>query len=198
MPLPEGTALSASACDAREAEELRAHLLTERRRATTWNRVWRWSFTAAAVGSFGVGLANPFPSLQDGLYVSAGKAAVGAAARWIIPLRVDVPEPNADTCADLAALRKAIRETAKKEKGLFVMGHIGGLALNLAGGAILWYRGSFWDAALSVGVGYPVGLLSNYTMPRSSWHLDRERAWTIAITPAPDGTGWFAHASGAF
>lgn len=174
-------------CDPREAEELRTHLTQAERRASQWNFAWRLTFTAAAVGSTAVAVADPFPELTTGLYVSGGKAAIGAAARWILPLRIGVPAPSADTCADVAALRKAVATAAKRERGLFYMGHIGGILVNLGGAAIIWQQESFGQALLSVAVGYPVGLLSNYTMPRGSWQLHRERSWTVGAMPQRGG-----------
>jgi hypothetical protein len=195
VPTPDAPS-APGACDEREADELRKHLMREEHRASRWNLAWRWTFTAASVGSFAVAIADPFPEMRDGLYVSGAKAGIGALARWILPLRVDVPEVNADVCADVIALRKAVASTAKRERGLFIMGHIGGLALNIGGAAIIWYRGSLGQAALSVAVGYPVGLLSNYTMPRGSWQMHRERTWTVGVVPQQDG--WLVTAAGAF
>jgi hypothetical protein len=177
----------AQPCDPKEAEELRAHLEHEQHRASVWNWSWRIAFTASAVGSFAVGYANPFPSLQDGLYVSAGKAGIAAAARWILPLRVDVPDANADTCADISALHKALERAAKRERSNFWLNHIGGILVNGAGAVIIAERGSLGQGLLSVAIGYPIGLLSNYTAPRDSWHRWRERTWTVAAVPRDDG-----------
>jgi len=151
-------------------------------------------FTTAAVGSLAVAVANPFPELRDGLYVSAGKAGIAAIARWITPLDIEVPPPpNPDPCADVAALRAEIKRIARKERQFFWLGHIAGIVLNGAGAIIIAELGNpVGQAMLSVGVGYPVGLLTNYTMPRGTWHLYREREheWNVAIMPHRDG--WFA------
>jgi hypothetical protein len=180
-------AAAQDACDLREAEELRAHLTHAERRASQWNFAWRLTFTAASVGSFAVAVADPFPELRDGLYVSGGKAAIGALARWIMPLRIDVPEANADPCADVQALRGAVADAAKQERQNFYLGHVGGILVNLGGAAIIWRRATLGQALLSIAIGYPVGLLSNYTMPRSSWRLHRERSWTVGAMPQQGG-----------
>ena len=184
-----------SPCDPHEAEELRAHLTHEQHRARVWNLAWGITFTAAAVGTFAVGYANPVPELQDGLFVSAGKATVGALGRWIVPLRIEVPAATGDACADLALLRRALRSAARREKGNFWLNHVGGLLVNGAGAAILWWRGSPSQGLLSMATGYPVGVLSNYTAPRASWHRYRERTWSIAVVPRADG--WFVSLGGA-
>jgi hypothetical protein len=194
-----GRVASAADCDPAEAAELRAHLASQRKKADRWNSVWRWTFTGASAATFGLAIANPFESLQAGLYASGGKAAIGALARWILPLRVNVPAETSDPCADVLALRKEIRRVGKKERGLFYMGHFGGILVNLGGAAYVWKADSGSKALLSIAVGYPVGLLSNYTMPRGAWHKYREASWTIpVVTAAPHKDGWIVSLSGAF
>jgi hypothetical protein len=192
-----------------EATELRSHLDGQAGKANTWNWAWRGIFTGAAVASGVLGAIDPIPdwNLKYGLYGSAGKAAVGALARWVLPLRIHVPEASGDACTDVAALRKEIKRVAKKQKGLFWMGHIGGILVNLGGAAYIYYYDGLGKAGLSVAIGYPVGALSNYTMPRGSWKLYREResAWsqaassaTVTVTPTSDRTGWTLGLSGTF
>jgi hypothetical protein len=194
-------AARAAPCDPTEVAELRAHLSAQSDKADTWNFAWRLTFTAASLGTLAVGLADPFPSLKHGLYASSGKAAIGALARWILPLRIRVPAAHDDACTDLAALRTEIRRVAKKQRSLFWMGHAGGIAVNLGGAAYVWYQDSLGKALLSIAVGYPVGVLSNYTMPRATWKLHRERepAWTVTtVTATPRDDGWMLSIAGAF
>jgi hypothetical protein len=191
-------------CD-EQAAELRDALTRESHRAEVWNSVWRWSFTGAAVATAAVGYWDPVHEWQAGLYVSAGKASIGALARWILPLHIHVPPPTQDACADLAALHAEIKRIAKKEKGLFITGHIGGFLLNAVGGYIVYHYSGLGQAALSVGVGYPIGLLSNYTMPRASWHRYRDRDWDLPPSPpqpslsvVPTDGGMVVSVAGAF
>lgn len=196
-----GDATAQVACDPAEAVDLRAHLTEQAGKADTWNLAWRLTFTGAAVATLAVGLADPFPSLREGLYASSGKATIGALARWILPLRIRVPGETGDACADIAMLRKEIRRVARKERSLFYMGHVGGIAVNLGGAAYVWWRDSFGKGLLSIAVGYPVGLLSNYTMPRGTWKLYREReaAWSVtAVTAMPRDDGWVLTLAGTF
>lgn len=195
LVLVRSAAAQTSTCDPHEVEELRAHLVDEQHRANRWNLTWGVLFSVAAVGSATVATINPLPEMQDGLYVSAGKATVGALGRWVLPLRIDVPDATGDACADLALLRRALRTAAKREKGNFYLNHIGGLLVNGAGAAILWWRGETRQALISVASGYPVGLLSNYLGPRNSWHRYRERDWNVAIVPHP--SGWLVSVGGA-
>lgn len=190
---------------ATDAAELREALGREAHWADTWTTVWRLTFTATAVGTAVVGYLDPIHSWQAGLYVSAGKSTVGALARWVMPLRIHVPPPTADACADVAAMHAEIKRVAKMERSLFIMGHIGGIVLNGVGGYIVYHYASPGQAALSVGVGYPVGLLSNYTMPRRSWHRWRDRNWDLpapaplpTLTIAPTRGGAFIGLSGTF
>jgi hypothetical protein len=188
----------ASACDPTEAAALRAHLASEADSANTWNWAWRIVFTGAAVGTLAVGLADPFPSLRHGFYGSAGKATIGATARWFLPLRIHVPDANADACEDVKALRRELERVARKERNLFWMGHIGGILVNLGGAAYVWYEDDLGKALLSIAVGYPVGVLSNYTMPRGTWKKWRQThvTWTAGVVPSRDG--WMLSAAGTF
>lgn len=177
----------AHACE-QEAAELRAHLEHEVPRANRWNWAWRITFSVAAVGSLSVAIANPLPELRDGLFVGAGKAGIAAVARWIMPLDIEVPPATGDPCADVAALRAEITRVAKKERRFFWLGHVAGIVLNAAGAVIIAETtGSVEQGLLSVAVGYPVGLLSNYTMPRATWGLWRDREWNVAVVPRRDG-----------
>lgn len=191
----------ATPCDPAEAATLREHLRVERHEAREWNLAWRVSFTVAALGSGAVAVSGSFPALRIGLYASATKATIGALARWIMPLTIHVPAPDADTCADLAALRKEVARVGKKERALFWTGHLGGMLVNLAGAAYIWKYDTGGKALLSIAVGYPVGLLSNYTMPRDSWHLYRRQSpeWTVttvAALPLREGGGWMLGVAG--
>ena len=174
-----------NACDPHEAAELRALLEREKRRANKWNLAWAGIFGGAAVGSFAVGLANPFPDLRTGLFVSAGKATIGSLGRIILPLRIPVPAPNSDPCVDVQALREAVRIAAKREKGNFYLNHVAGILVNGAGALIIWKYSTGGQALLSVAIGYPVGLLSNYTAPRGGWHYFRDHNWTVTVQPQP-------------
>lgn len=186
-----------AACDS-EAAELRAHLEREASHARKWNLAWAAIFGAAAIGSATVAVLDPFPELQVGLYTSAGKASVGALGRLILPLRIAVPAATGDACTDVAALRKAIALAAKRERGNFYLNHIAGILVNGAGAAVIWKYSTGSQALLSMATGYPVGLLSNYTAPRGSWHLYRERGLTWSATISAHAHGWSIGIGGAF
>lgn len=174
-----------------EAAELRAQLSAEARRARIWNIGWGAAFGVAAVGAVALAVTEtrPFGTFTDDdrdlYYVAAGKATIGLAARLVIPLRIDVPAAAAEPCADAIALRAAVAEAGRRERRMFWLGHLGGLAVNLAGVVVLAERRSFGIGALSFAIGYPVGLASSYTQPRRSWHLWRERraSWTAIVGP---------------
>jgi hypothetical protein len=188
----------ATTCDPAEATELRAHLEQQARHARNWNLIWGAIFATSAAGSAAVGYINPAPELQVGFYTSAGKASIGALGRFILPLRIPVPPPNPDVCADVAALHKAIALAAKREKGNFYLNHIAGILVNGAGALIIWKYADGGQALLSVATGYPVGLLSNYTAPRGSWHLYRERQTTWTTTVVRHEHGWTLGIAGSF
>ena len=124
----------------------------------------------------------------------AERAGIAALSRIVLPLRIGVPAHAADVCTDVESLRKAVRAAAKKERNTFYLNHIGGLLLHGAGAAILWNTDGAKVALLNVALGYPVGLLSNYLAPRNSWHLYRERNWTIGVVPTQ--TAWLVTVGG--
>jgi hypothetical protein len=177
-----------------DAAALRAQLEGESARAWRWNTGWGVGFGAVAVGQVALAAArwNPFGPFDDDykytLYTGAGKAAIGALARLVIPLRVEVPAPAADACDDARALRRVLEHAAKQERALFWTSHLGGLVVNLGGAAILAHETSWGVAAIAFAIGYPVGLASTYTMPRGSWHAWRAlQAATLVPVPVPGG-----------
>lgn len=179
-----------------DADRLRAHLEQADRATFRWNTTWTVLFGVAAVGGvvFAVTETKPFGTFdeaaRDTYYVGATKATLALATRVFTPLRVSIPAPNEDRCAELVALRSSLAAVAKRERRGFWLGHIGGMALNLAASGFLWHRHSFSDGAVAFAMSYPVGLLHTYTMPRRSWHLWRtERAsWSVSVALHPERT----------
>lgn len=178
-----------------KADELRVHLTEASGPISTWNTAWTIGFGAAAAGSFALVLAkwNPFgaydANFKETMIVGGVKASFGFSSRLTVPLRVHLPSADADRCVELAALRKEAKEIRKKEHGVFWLTVVGGTALNLAGGAALWYRRSFSVGAVSFAIGFPVGLANAFTLPRSTWRLvDEESAsWSAAVVPTEGG-----------
>jgi hypothetical protein len=152
---------------------------------------WGVAFGAAAVGAIVLVATEtrPFGTFDDDardlFYVSATKATLAMAGRIVTPLRVEVPAVAAEPCADVVALRAALADAGRLERRTFYVDHIGGLAINLAGAIVLAERRSFATGALSLAIGYPVGLASSYTQPRRAWHAWRERraSWTAFVGP---------------
>lgn len=163
----------------KDADELRAALTDEAHKAGRWNSVWGWIYTGTAVATATVAVIDPVHDLQVGLYVSAGKAAIAGAGRWVIPLSVHVPDPTGDACADLALLHRELARVGKKERGAFFTNHLGGIVLNVVGGYIVYHYSGTSEAALSVGGGMAVGLVSTYTMPRNGWHMWRDTTFVV-------------------
>jgi len=193
--LASAPAQAAPDCAA-DADQLRAHLEQADRATFRWNTTWAVLFGAAAVGQVVLAVTEikPFGTFdaatRDTYYAGAAKATLGLATRVFTPLRVSIPAPSEDRCAELVALRSSLTSVAQKERRGFWLGHIGGMALNLAASGFLWHRHSFSDAAISFAMSYPVGLLHTYTMPRRSWHRWRaERAsWSVAVAIHPERT----------
>lgn len=180
-----------------EAAELRGFLATEIARADQWDLAWGLAFggvstaqTAAAITKFKPG--GGFNADDEAtLYVGAAKSLVGFGAHTITAIRVKLPPPDPDACVDLAHLRKALVKLGKAERQTFWLTHIGGLAVNLTGGAILWHERSFKVGLISVLISLPIGPFTAYTMPRAAWHRWRgERAsWTVGLGGTSSGDG---------
>ncbi len=181
---------------AADADRLRAHLEQADRATFRWNTTWAVLFGAAAVGQVVLAVTEykPFGTFdaatRDTYYVGAGKATLALATRVFTPLRVSIPAPSEDRCAELVALRVSLKAVANKERQGFWLGHTGGLLLNVAASAYLWNRHSLTDGAISFAMSYPVGLAHTYTMPRKSWHLYRaeQASWSVSVALHPERT----------
>ncbi len=180
---------------AADADRLRAHLVAVEPAVFRWNTTWTVALGAAAVAQFSLAATetNPFGTFnadfEEAMYVGGTKATIGMLSRIVTPLRVRMPAPNADRCAELTALRASVKKLARQERQNFWLTHAGGLALNLAGGFFLWHRRSFRVGAISVLTSLPVGWLIAYTLPRKTWHFYRdEPSWTVTVG-AGEGQG---------
>lgn len=165
-----------------DAGALRADLEHESTRADRWVLAWRIVYTALAAGELG-GAASGAAGRDTtrSLWVGGAKSTLGALGFWLTPLRIGVPPATGDACTDRAALRAAAERAAADERRTFWTAHIGGLIVNAAGAIVLAEATSWRTGLLSFATGYPVGLLSTYTMPRASWARVREPAWTASV-----------------
>jgi len=192
--LATATYSNAATCD-QDAAALRAHLEREAHRARVWNTAWAVAFGAAAAGQvvLAVTETDPLGTFDEDdreiLYVGAIKATLGLGSRLVRPLRARVPVASGDACADVVALRAAVADAGRHERQAFFLTHLGGIAVNLTGAAVLWYRRGFGVAALSFALSFPVAPISAYTQPRGSWHLWREQraTWQLGVSPREGG-----------
>ena len=190
-------ASSAAAQPCAESAQLRAHLEKEARRASYWNWSWRLGFTALALGQFvAASSSTTNPDDRPGFWVGGAKSTLAALGAWTSPLRIEVP-PAIDPCVDRIALRDAIERTGYEEKKAFWTDHIAGFIISAGGALIVAEASSARQGLISFAVGYPVGLLHAYTMPKASWHRSRESTWTAGIVGTPGG-GYSLVAFGSF
>jgi hypothetical protein len=173
-----GLARTAAAESCEAASALRADLEREATRADRWNLAWRIVYTAGAAAQFGIAASGAVGHDDTrSLYVGGAKSTLAALGHWFAPLRVRVPHTTGDACADRAALRAAAERAADDERDAFWSAHLIGLAVN-AGATVLLAEMTSWKTGLtSFAIGYPVGLLTTYTMPRASWHRVSETTW---------------------
>ena len=183
------TAAVAEPC-AEEAAVLRADLEHESRRAEHWVLAWRIVYTAATIGELGLA-ASGTGSAEDrqGYWVGGAKSSLAALGFWFAPLRIHVPPPSGDACIDRSMLRNTAERVASDERAAFWVAHVGGLIINVGGALLLAETASWRTGLLSFATGYPVALLSNYTMPRTSWGRVRESTWTASVTSGPGRWG---------
>ncbi len=182
-----GFAPAATAEPCGDASALREDLRREATRADRWNLAWRIVYTAGAAGQLAVAASGAVGRDDtQGLWVGGVQSSIGALSAWLSPLRIEVPPPTGDACADRAALRAAAERAARDERRTFWLSHLGGLALNVGGTLVLAERVSWTSGLLSFALGYPVGLLSTYTMPRASWRRTREPTWAAGVVAGQD------------
>ena len=174
-------------CDAAEATQLRARLEVESVRMDHWRYGWSIAYGAATAAQVALVVAKYNPvgtydhDYRDANLVGAAQSTIGALGALLAP-GIEVPDAQPDTCADLKLLRAARAKAGASERLLFWGGHIGNLVVNLAGSAVL-VEDTTWSAAiLAFAIGYPIGLLNTYTMPRDSWHA-------IRVVPVPVADG---------
>jgi len=169
---------------ATEARYLHNVLVRDRDDADTWNLEWRIGLTVATVGNTAVALTPSLStSTRTASAIGAVQSALGALGQWVMPLRIDVPELTGDACADAKVLRLAAQRAGRQQRTNFWLGHAGAIVVNAVGSIILAERTSWQNGAISFGIGYPIGLLHIYSMPRGSWHASITPSG-VAITGA--------------
>jgi hypothetical protein len=179
-------ARSAAAQPTCDPTALRTELADEAARMDRWRLGWTIGYGALTAGQLALAAANWNPigpddrEFRDSRYVGAAESGIGALASLFAP-HIDVPDPVADSCADVAALEAARSKAGKLERTLFWGSHAGNLVVNAAGSLILAERTNWSTAALAFAIGYPVGLLNTYTMPRASWHAMRVVPVPLAV-----------------
>ncbi len=150
-------------------------LAREARRADAWTLDWRLMFTAAAIGETGLAVT---PALdrdsQRIAWVGAAQATLAAGGVWLQPLRIEVPT----RCEDVA---RAEERAARDENRSFWLLHAGNLVVNATGAIAIGELTTWPRAGLSFALGYTIGLVQIYTLPK--------QATTWAIVPAEQGWG---------
>lgn len=196
MVSPRTAVADTAECDA-EAVALHAHLAHEAHRARRWNTAWAVGFGVTAGGQLALAATRTRPlgtfdaDYEETLYVGAAKTTIAFLARAVMPLRVSVPAlaAYARPCAALPALYDALDAAARVERRTFWLTHLGGLALNLSGMALLTSRRSFRVGLVSLAIALPVAPAVAYTQPRASWHRWR-RTPRPSSAPAPRRDPW--------
>ena len=166
-------------CAAARAEPCPA-VAHEQQRADHWNLAWRLVFTAGTVAQGALALTPPLDSTtRKGAAVGAAKSFVGAAGMWVLPLRVD-DAPGCD-----------VAHAAERERQTFWLLHIGNFVVN-AGGWVAETELTDWQhATAAFALGYAIGLVQIYTMPRDA-------GANVSALVTPTAGGWTLSLAGAF
>lgn len=166
-------------CCAVAAAEPCPQIADEQQRADHWNLAWRLLLTSATVVQTAAALTPPLDrDTRISAAVGAGKSFIGAAGVWILPLRVD----------DRAGCDVA--HAATVERQTFWLLHVGNLVVNGAGLVTEAELTDWSHAAVGFALGYTVGLVQTYTMPR--------HAGAVTAFVAPTANGWTVSLAGAF
>ena len=195
-----GAAMAVPLADLSSGErEIDDAICQDFRQAATWNLAWTATFVVAAMGSAGYAALAPGDWLgsdsRTALYLTAGKATVGAIAKRVDPLHIDVERLCHDPQPASARARHALLvEAARHESHALILNIFGGLALNTAGLLYLGYGRDAWQTAwISFGVGTTVSVASTLTAPVQSWllrrRLDRSRRIVAVPMMGRDGSG---------
>lgn len=179
----------AEAACAEDADKLRAFLVNEAARMDKWDVYWGMAFAGVSASQTALAVTKfkPFGTFdadyEATLWVGAAKSFIGFGAHTVTAVKVRMPAPKDDRCAELTALRQTLEKLGRDQRKTFFMTHFGGLAVNLTGAAILWHRRSFGVALTSVLISLPVGVATAYTMPRRAWHKWRDGSptWTVGV-----------------
>lgn len=201
---------SIDACDPARTARLQRVLRDEARAASRWRWAWAGVYGVAAVGQVAFAQADLVPEGDRhhaqlvSLYLGAGKATIGLAARLVIPPKIARPALTGDPCTDARAMRTAIARTARAERTSMALNVLGGLSLNVGTSLWLGLREDSWaDAGISFGMGTVVSLLSAFTQPRRVWRrggvaADGPLVLGAAITPWRHGRAHGLSLTGAF
>jgi hypothetical protein len=198
--------LDATEVDAR-TRFLIERLDARKRHATLWYRSWFAVYAGgAAFGALRAGLADHEGTRTDSI-VSGVKSLVGLTDLLLRPIEArhgadgirglpaDTPD---ERLARMQAAEKQLESNAERARHVRDWRvHLSSLALNLAGGAVLWIGGSPVRAAESVGIGIVASEIAIYTepvTPAKDWdeYQGRKASAQWAIAALPTGLAFYS------
>jgi hypothetical protein len=151
-------------------------LAREVRRADRWNLAWRLIYSTTTVGEAAIALTPLLDrDMRRAAAVGAAQSFIGAAGAWVMPLRLDRDGCDLDKAATV-------------ERRTFWLLHAGNLVVNIGGTVALAELTSWRNAAPGFAIGYAVGLVQIYTLPRLPAG--------VAVTPVAGG--WSVNVAGTF
>jgi hypothetical protein len=157
-------------------------LAREQHRADRWNLTWRLLLTSGAIVQTAAALTPPLDqTTRNSAAVGAGKSFIGAAGVWIMPLRLE------------DGTRCNLEHASAVERRTFWLLDAGSFVVNASGAVVEAQLNNWTHAAIGFALGYTVGLVQAFTVPRL--HLG-SAAVSAIVTPA--ASGWTLSVGGAF
>ncbi len=201
-----------------DAETRRAFLERAFSREVSDIDLWSWSwggvYTAGTIAQGVLLSLTQDHGKRIDYEVGVVSTGFGALSLTLLPLQLTLPLRSAarslhgaggDPCLALARAEQTLRSVDKDQAlAVSIVGDIGNVVVNLVFGGILGAYGRWSTAAISVGVGIPIGEANGFTQPHHLRDvLDRYRAgqldahatpgpaltWAIVPLVAPGTTG---------
>jgi hypothetical protein len=160
-------------------------------RGPRWSFWWGVAFAVTGVALGVTAAAAPESWIGDdtraSIAVTAGKAGIGALARWLLPLRIELPHWCVDpTRRPPGTQRIALAIAARKERNATILTIVGSTLLNGAGLLYLGLERDDWTRGwITFATGVVVTGLQLWTMPRRAWSLERrlDRGEVVSVAP---------------
>jgi hypothetical protein len=161
---------------------LREGLAKGKHATRVWANAWGATWTVATLAQGAIAATTSDRDTAQDLWVGSASAALGLIPTWILPPVIvsrelsSASDPSENSCEALAQAEALLEQAAKNDQqntGVWV--HASNVLVNVGIGLGMGLGFHHWgSAAISTGIGIPVGELMILTYPQSALKL-RER-----------------------